>query len=113
MLEEANGLSVCEIVDHDSQNIDDGVEALIGMANICQTDLVQQDFLDDENGDRLGELCAVLHNPQTEGDNFCSEEEVDDLGIICRVDGFIACRLDECADDTQGGQTEIFEWTCF
>jgi heme oxygenase len=56
MLEEANRLLFHELVDHVAQNSPDGVEALIGLAYVRETDIVQQDLLDNEDGNSLAEL---------------------------------------------------------
>ncbi len=64
------------------------------MAYICETDFVEENLLHNKDGDCLGELCAMLHDPQTEGDNFRREEEVDYLCIVGLIDWLAACRFD-------------------
>lgn len=51
MFEEADSLSMSEIVDHESKYIYNGVEALVGMTNIGEPYFVEENFLNDENGD--------------------------------------------------------------
>lgn len=104
MLEEAYGLCMREIVDHETENVDDGMEPFIGVTYICETDLVEQNFLHDENRDRLRQLGAVLHDPQTERNDLCREEKVDDLSIIGLVDRLTPRGLDEGTDNSQGRQ---------
>ena len=56
MLEQAHRLRLNQLADHVTQHSNYSEESLVGMANVRQTCLVQQDLLDDENGDGLGEL---------------------------------------------------------
>lgn len=71
------------------------------MTNIIQAHLIEQDFLNNKNGDCLGELGAMLHDSQTQRNNFGSKEEVDHLHIVCRSGRFIPCWLDKSANDPQ------------
>lgn len=66
VLEQPHSLRLHELVDHVAQYGADGVEPLIGVADVRQAGLVEEDLLHDEDGDRLGELRARLHNAQTE-----------------------------------------------
>jgi len=56
--------------------------------------------LDDEDGDGLAELRASLHDTEAERDDLRGEEKVDDLGRVV---------LDQSANDTERGQTEVLE----
>lgn len=71
------------------------------MTNIIQAHLIEQDFLNNKDSDRLGELGAMLHDPQTQRNNFGSEEEVDHLHIVRRSGRLIPCWLDKGANDPQ------------
>jgi hypothetical protein len=64
MFEQADGLLLYKLVDHVAENGADSVEALVRLADVCKTNVVQQDFLDDEDGDRLAELGASLHDAE-------------------------------------------------
>ena len=57
-------------------------EALKGLANVREASLVQEDLLEDERGDCLGEFAPSLHDAQTEGDDLRSQEEVNDLLFV-------------------------------
>lgn len=109
VFEKSDGLGVREVVDHETEDIDDGVESFVCMTYIGEADLVEENLLHDENSDRLGELCTMLHDPQTKRDNLRSEEEIDDLGIIGLIDGLTAGRLDKCTNHTQRGEPEVLE----
>jgi hypothetical protein len=69
------------------------------MTNIIQAHLIEQNFLNNKNGDRLGELGTMLHDPQAQRNDFGSEEEVDYLHIVCRSGRLISCWLDKGAND--------------
>jgi hypothetical protein len=45
MLQEPNSLSVGEIVDHDAEDINDGMEPFIRMTNIRKSNFVEEDLL--------------------------------------------------------------------
>lgn len=109
MLEQSHRLGLDQILDHDLQHINDGIEPLVGVANIIQAHLVEQNFLNNKNSDRLGKLGAMLHDPKAQRNDFGGEEEVDHLHVVRRRRGFVPCRLDEGADDPQRGQAEVFE----
>ena len=53
MLEKPDCLRLDKLVNHITEHSSDGVEPLICMANVCETGLIQQNLLDNENGDGL------------------------------------------------------------
>lgn len=104
VLQEPSGLLFDELVHHVAQNSPNSIEALVGRANVVQSMVIKKDLLHDENGDSLAQFGAGLHDAQAQWDNFCCEEKVDDIRAVV---------LDQGANDTEGGQTEIFEWPRF
>jgi hypothetical protein len=56
MLEQSHSLRLHKLVHHIAQNGSDSVEPLVGVANIRQARLIEQNLLNDENGDGFGEL---------------------------------------------------------
>jgi len=100
MFQEPHRLLLDELVDHVRQHGADGVEALVGLADVLQPEVVEEDLLHDEDGDCFGELGAGLHDPQAEGDDLGCEEE---------VDYFAAVVFDEGADHAEGGQAQVFK----
>ena len=56
--------------DHVAQHGPHSEEALGGGAHIVEPDVVQQDLLDDERGDRLGQLGPDLHRAQAQRDDL-------------------------------------------
>ena len=52
------------------------------MANVRQTGFVQQDLLDDEDRNSLGQLRAGLHDSQTEWDYLRREKEMDHGRVV-------------------------------
>ena len=75
-------------------------EPVVGLADVVEAGLVQQDLLQDEGGHRLAQLRAALHDPQTQRDDLRGEQEVDHLLLV---------RLDEGPDDPEGGEAEVLE----
>jgi len=65
VLEQADRLLFDKLVDHVAEDRADGVEALVCLANVCQTNVVQQDLLYDEDGNCLAKLRACLHDTKT------------------------------------------------
>ena len=51
------------------------------MTDIREASLVKEDLLHDENGNRLGEFRAGLHDAETEGDDLGRKKEVD-YGVV-------------------------------
>jgi hypothetical protein len=97
------------------------------MANIRQPRLVEQDLLDDEDGDRLGQLGTCLHDAEAERDDLCRKKEVYDcvVVVLLHLGGTIGenwigearkrkkAHLDEGAYDTEGGETKVFKGAGF
>ncbi len=104
MLEEPGSLLLDQLGDHIAQDGADGIEALVGGADVVQAVVVQQDLLDDKDGDGLAKLRAGLHDAQAKGDDLSREEKVNHLRRII---------LHQGADDTEGGQAEILERSRF
>ena len=102
MLEKSYGLLFDKLVHHIAQDGSNGIEALVGLADVCKTNVIQQDLLDNEDGNGFTELGTRLHDAQAQRDDFGCQEEIDDLGRII---------LDESANDTKRRQTKIFKWT--
>ena len=82
VFEKPDGLSLYELVDHIAKHGSNGVETLVGVANICKSSLVQKDLLHNEDGDGLGKLGASFHDSETEWDDLGRQEEVDDRIVI-------------------------------
>ena len=104
MLQQSHSLLLHQLADHIAQDGADGVETLICLADVTQTNVVEQDLLDNKDGYCLAELRACLHDAKTEGDNLCCEEKVDDLGRVV---------FDERTNNAKGGKSEVFKRTGF
>ena len=59
--------------------------------------------MDYEDGYSFTEFRASLHDSQTEGDDLCTEEEVDDIAVVVL--------FYECSNHSERGETEILEWS--
>jgi hypothetical protein len=101
VLEQSDSLLFHQLIDHVAEDRTDSIKALIGLADVSETNVVQKDLLHNENGHGLAELRSCLHNAQAKRDDLSSQQEVDDFGGIV---------LDKGTDDTQRSETEILEW---
>lgn len=101
MLEQTSRLLLHQLGDHVAKHCTHSIETLVRGADVVETVVVQQDLLDDKDGNGLGQLGACLHNSQTEGDNFGSQEKVDDLGRVV---------LNQGADDSKTSKAKVLEW---
>lgn len=104
MLEQTRCLLLDELAHHVAEDGANCVEPFVRSANVVESVVVKENLLDDEDSDRLAELRPGLHDAQAEGDDLGGQEEVDNFRRII---------LHECADHTEGGQTEVFEWSRF
>jgi len=87
---------------HVAQHGSHSIKSLICCADIVQAMVIKKDLLYNENGNCLAKLRTSLHDTQTQRDDFCRQEEVYNVrGVI----------LDQCTNDTEGGQSQIFEWS--
>ena len=82
MLEKTNGLGLDQLVDHVAEDGSHSVESLVCVANVRQPGLVQEDLLNDEDGDSLGQFGTSLHDAQAQGNDFRGQEEVDDGSVV-------------------------------
>jgi hypothetical protein len=100
VLKEADGLLLDELVDHIAENSTDGIEALIGLADVREANVIQQNLLHDEDSDSLAQLRTGLHDTETQRD---------DLGCQKEVDHFRRIILNECANDTKRCEAEVLK----
>lgn len=100
MLQQPGSLLLDQLAYHVTEDGADGVESLVGGADVVQAIVVKKDLLHDEDGDGLAELRARLHDAQTERNDLGGQQEVDDLGRVV---------LDKGANDTEAGEAEVFE----
>ena len=73
---------LAELDDHLAQDHRDMGEPVVGLTDVIQTSLVQQDLLQDEGGHSLAQLGAALHDPQTQRDDLRGQQEVDHLLLV-------------------------------
>lgn len=82
MLQQPHRLTLHQLIHHVAQHRPNGIEPLVRLADVGQSQVVQQDLLNDEDGDGFGEFRASLHDSEAERDDFGGEEEVDDVGVV-------------------------------
>ena len=92
MLEQSDGLALDELVDHVGQNRPDRVETLVRLADVGEPEVVEQDLLDNEDGDRLGQLRPSLHDPQTERDDLGRQQKVDHVRVVVLLEMKVRCK---------------------
>jgi hypothetical protein len=86
MLEQSHSLRLHKLVHHIAQHSSNSIEPLIGVADIRQASLIEQNLLNDEDGDGFGELWARLHDTKAKGYDLGREEEVDDGVVVILLD---------------------------
>ena len=56
MLEQSDGSGVLNGVDHVAEDGPNGIESLVGLADVGQADVIEEDLLDNEDGHGFAEL---------------------------------------------------------
>ena len=82
MLQQADCLGLNKLVDHVAQDGSDSVEPFVGMTDIGETSLIQEDLLYNEDGNSLRKLRSRLHNAQAKGYNFRRQQEVNNSVVV-------------------------------
>jgi hypothetical protein len=81
VFEEPNCLSCNKLLDHVAQYGSNGEEALVSMANVGETGLVEENLLNDEDGNGLGKFRASFHDAKAEGYDLRGQQEMD-YGVV-------------------------------
>lgn len=113
MLQQPDRLTLDQCCDHVGEHGADGVESLVRLADVLQAEVVEEDLLDDEDGDGLGEFGTGLHDSKAERDDLCGQKEVNHVGVFVLLQSAEPRdrpHLDERADHAQGGESKILEW---
>jgi hypothetical protein len=79
VLEQSCGLLLNQLGYHVAQDSSNSVESFISGANIVQSVIIEENLLDDKNSHGFTELRSSFHDAEAQGDNFCSQEEVNDI----------------------------------
>lgn len=102
MLEQPNSLLVNQLVYHVAEDGADGIEALVRLANVRQPKVIEEDLLNDEDGDRLAKFRPGFHDTQTERNDLGGKKKIHNFGRVV---------LDEGADDSKRCEAEVLEWS--
>lgn len=103
VLEETNGARLLDSGYHVGQDRANGIEALVSLAHVRETDVVEEDLLYDEDGDGLTKLGTSLHDSKAQRDDLCAEEKSDDLRVV---------RLfDQSSDHSERCETQVLKGT--
>ena len=100
MLQEPHSLLVNKLSDHITENSANSVESLVGLADVLQSHVIEQDLLNDEDSNGLAEFRPSLHDTEAERNDLRGKEEIDHF---CRV------VLDQSANHAKRRQAEVFE----
>ena len=95
MLEKADSLLLHKLVHHVTENRANGIESLVSLADVGEANVIQEDLLDNEDGNRLAQLRSGLHDTEAERDDFGGEKKIDDLGGVI---------FDQGTNDTERGK---------
>ena len=82
MLQQPHRLLIHELRDHIREHGAYSVETFVRLTDVLEAHVVEKDFLDDEDRDRLAEFRPGLHNTETERDDLGGQEEVNDFGAV-------------------------------
>lgn len=89
MLQKSDSLSFNQLIDHVAQHCSNSVEAFIGVADIGQASLIQEDLLNDEDGDSFRQFGSGLHDAKAEGYYFSGQQEVNNGAVIVLLKAFV------------------------
>jgi hypothetical protein len=74
------------------------------LANVGETDVVEENLLDDEDGDSFAEFRAGFHDAKAKRNDFGGKKEVNHFrGVV----------LDESANDAKGCKAEVLKRSRF
>lgn len=77
-------------------------ESIIGLTDVRQAAVVEQNLLENKSRDSLRQLRSALHDPQAQRNNFRREQERDD---------FLLVGLHQRSDDSETCETQVLERT--
>ena len=77
MLQQPDRLSLNKPNNHIAEHGANCVEPLVSGADVTEARVIQQDLLNDEDSNRLGELTAGLHDTETEWNDLSCQQEGD------------------------------------
>lgn len=104
MFQESYSLLLDQLIDHVAQYRPNGVKALVCLAYVLQAEVVEQNLLYNEDGHRLAEFTAGLHDAETKRDDLGGEEKVDDFARVV---------LDQSTNHAERGQAQVFKRSGF
>jgi len=104
------------VLNHFSQHLRNGKEAVARLAHIVETIIIEQDLLDNEGGDCLTQFIAIFHDMQTQRDSFRLDQELSHLAVGNDARGGVGHHigmrvLDQGANHTERGQTQVLKRT--
>ena len=82
VLQQPDRLALYQRLNHVGKDGSNRIESLVCLADVLQAEVVEEDLLDDEDGDGLAKLGAGLHDPQTKGDDLGGKQEVNNIRVL-------------------------------
>ena len=82
MFQQPHRLTFDQLIHHVAQHRPHRVEPLVRLTYVGQSEVVEEDLLNDEDGYCFGEFGSCFHDSKAERDDFGGEEEVDDVGVV-------------------------------
>jgi len=82
MLQQPHRLTLHQLIHHVAQDRPDRVESLVRLTDVRESEVVEEDLLDDEDGYGFGEFGSCFHDSKAERDDFGGEEEVNDVRVV-------------------------------
>ena len=100
VLEKSDCLLLHQLSDHIAEDSAHRIEPFVGRTNVRQTDVIEEDLLNDEDGNGLAELRSGFHNTKAQRDNLGGQKEVDNIGRVI---------LHQSSYHAEGGEAQVFK----
>lgn len=104
VLQQPYRLTFDNLRDHVAQHGSHCIEPFVGLADVSQPHVVQQDLLDDKDGDCFGKFGTGFHDSKAKRDDLGGEKEGDHIRIVIL--------LDQSTNHTERSKTQILERPC-
>lgn len=79
MLQKSRSLLLDKLVDHVAQHRSDSIKTLVCRADVIESVVVEENLLDNEDGNSLAQLGTSLHDAKAEWNDLGGKKEVDHI----------------------------------
>ena len=80
MFEQAHCLLLDKLRDHVAEDSPHSIEPLVCVTDVAQSDVIKEDFLNDEYRHRFAEFRSRFHDAETQRNDLSSKQKIDDIG---------------------------------